>query len=394
MADPVRLAHIGVAYPHGDGYIETLLLMPGIELVALYDPDPAAARALLPPEFQGLGVYDDFDEVLRKERPEAVLITQPNDTTARFITQAAEAGVHVFAEKPCARTAAELMPAIEAVRKSGVRFSTGYTRRVSPAGIAIKEIIERGVLGSLVSIEASWVTTSVQSRGPDNPMFSAERNGGGILHWLGCHWLDFMRWSTSAEVSEVSAILDTLSGEQIDVEDTAAVSLRFDNGMIGSLHCTYAIDKMPHQLFFGCAAPTGGSGGTTWAARSRCAAPAPTGRPVLRRCCGLKRTTSAATRWETAWRCCGGSSSPSGRTGRRPCRPSTRSGYLRSSTPPTSPRGPGAGLPWPERKKSPLPRRERARVRVFFGQSARIIWKQCSSSPSYLQVPDPPSDQA
>ncbi len=251
MADPVRLAHIGVAYPHGDGYIETLLLMPGIELVALYDPDPAAARALLPPEFQGLGVYDDFDEVLRKERPEAVLITQPNDTTARFITQAAEAGVHVFAEKPCARTAAELMPAIEAVRKSGVRFSTGYTRRVSPAGLAIKEIIERGVLGSLVSIEASWVTTSVQSRGPDNPMFSAERNGGGILHWLGCHWLDFMRWSTSAEVSEVSAILDTLSGEQIDVEDTAAVSLRFDNGMIGSLHCTYAIDKMPHQLFFG-----------------------------------------------------------------------------------------------------------------------------------------------
>ena len=251
MGDPVRLAHIGVAYPHGDGYIETLLLMPGIELVALYDPDPAAARALLPPEFQGLGVYDDFDEVLRKERPEAVLITQPNDTTARFITQAAEAGVHVFAEKPCARTAAELMPAIEAVRASGVRFSTGYTRRVSPAGIAIKEIIERGVLGRLVSIEASWVTTSVQSRGPDNPMFSAERNGGGILHWLGCHWLDFMRWSTSAEVLEVSAILDTLSGEQIDVEDTAAVSLRFDNGMIGSLHCTYAIDKMPHQLFFG-----------------------------------------------------------------------------------------------------------------------------------------------
>ena len=119
MGDPVRLAHIGVAYPHGDGYIETLLLMPGIELVALYDPDPAAARSLLPPEFQGLGVYDDFDEVLRKERPEAVLITQPNDTTARFITQAAEAGVHVFAEKPCARTAAELMPAIEAVRASG-----------------------------------------------------------------------------------------------------------------------------------------------------------------------------------------------------------------------------------------------------------------------------------
>lgn len=251
MGDPVRLAHIGVAYPHGDGYIETYLLMPDIEPVAFYDPDPAAARALLPSEFQGLAVYDDFDEVLRKERPEAVLITQPNDATARFITQAAEAGVHVFAEKPCARTAAELVPAIEAIRKSGVRFSTGYTRRVSPAGNTIKEIVEKGVLGTLMSVEASWVTASVQSRGPDSPMFSSERNGGGILHWLGCHWLDFMRWSTSAEVSEVSAILDTLCGEEIDVEDTAAVSLQFDNGMVGSLHCTYVMDRMPHQLFFG-----------------------------------------------------------------------------------------------------------------------------------------------
>ena len=251
MGDPVRLAHVGVAYPHGDGYIDTFRLMPDIEMTALCDPDPAGARTLLPPEFQGLAVYDDFDELLRRERPEAVVITQPNDTTARLIARAAEEGVHVFAEKPCARTAAELMPAIEAVRKSGVRFSTGYTRRVSPAGNAIKEIVERGVLGTLMSVEASWVTASVQSRGPDSPMFSAERNGGGILHWLGCHWLDFMRWSTSAEVSEVSAILDTLCGEPIDVEDTAAVSLRFDNGMIGSLHCTYVMDRMPHQLFFG-----------------------------------------------------------------------------------------------------------------------------------------------
>ncbi len=252
MGERVRFAHAGVCYPHGDGYIESLLLMPEVELSALYDPEPeAAGRLAAAAGAAGVGVYGDFDEMLREERPEAVVITQPNDVTPSLIARAAEAGVHVLAEKPCARSAEEFLPAIEAIRRSGVEFATGYTRRVSPAGMAIREMVEAGVLGRLVSVEASWITTSVGSRGPGHVMFSAERSGGGILHWLGCHWLDFMRWSTSAEVVEVSATLGTLSGAEIDVEDTAALSMRFDNGMIGSLHCSYVLDRTPHQLFFG-----------------------------------------------------------------------------------------------------------------------------------------------
>ena len=156
----------------------------------------------------------------------------------------------MFAEKPCARTSSELVTAANAMRRNGVQFATGYTRRVSPAGRAIKEAVDGGLLGRLVSVEARWVTTTVGQRDPAHPMFSAERSGGGILHWLGCHWLDFMRWSTSSEVTEVAAIVDTLGGESIDVEDTAALSLSFSNGMIGTLHCSYVIDKWPHQLFF------------------------------------------------------------------------------------------------------------------------------------------------
>lgn len=251
MSNPVRIAHIGVSYPHGIGYIESMLLMPAVQIVALYDPDLESSKAMLPAELKSVRLHDDLDKLFEETHPEAVVITQPNDITPSIIVQAASKGIHVFAEKPCARTAAEFIPAIEAIKKNGVQFSTGYTRRVSPAGMAIKDIIDQGILGRLISIEASWITTSVQSRDPDHPMFSSERNGGGILHWLGCHWLDFMRWSTSTDVQEVAAILDTLSKQAIDVEDTAALSMRFDNGMIGTLNCSYVIDRMPHQLMFG-----------------------------------------------------------------------------------------------------------------------------------------------
>jgi predicted dehydrogenase len=253
----VRFAQIGVDHTHAAGYCESLLLMPGVEIVALYDADPEGARPLILPALRDVPVYDDLPMLLRQERPEAVLITLPNDATPAAIATAAQAGAHVFAEKPCARTAGEFLAAMEAIRVAGVQFATGYLRRSSPVGQAIKDLVDAGLLGRLISMEARWITTSVTVRDPAHYYFSGERSGGGILHWLGCHWLDFMRWATSAEVVEVAAILDTLSGEAIGVEDTAAVSLRYRGGwaqegsMLGSLHCAYVTDRATDQLFFG-----------------------------------------------------------------------------------------------------------------------------------------------
>jgi predicted dehydrogenase len=102
----------------------------------------------------------------------------------------------------------------------------GYLRRLCGVGAAIKEVVDRGLLGRLISAEARWVTTSVARRDPTSVIFSATRSGGGVLHWECCHWLDMMRWATGAEAVEVSSIGDTLSGQPIDVEDVAAVALR------------------------------------------------------------------------------------------------------------------------------------------------------------------------
>jgi predicted dehydrogenase len=214
-------------------------------------------RPLIPSSLQDVPLYGDLDTLLAQERPEAVLIALANDVTPEAIVRAAESGAHVYAEKPCARTAGEFLPALEAMRKAGVQFATGYLRRSSPVGQAIKDMVDEGLLGRLVSIEARWITTSVTVRDPAHYYFSRERSGGGILHWLGCHWLDLMRWVSSAEVVEVAAILDTLSGEAIGVEDAVALVLRYSNGwtqpggMVGSLHCAYVTDRATDQLFFG-----------------------------------------------------------------------------------------------------------------------------------------------
>jgi predicted dehydrogenase len=257
VTDKVRFAQIGIDHTHASGYLDSLLLMPEVEIVALYDARPDVMRPLVQPALRDVPLYGDLDMLLRQEQPEAVLIALPNDATPQAIVRAAENGAHVYAEKPCARTAREFLPALEAMRKAGVQFATGYLRRSSPVGQAIKDMVDGGLLGRLTSIEARWITTSVTVRDPTHYYFSREQSGGGILHWLGCHWLDFMRWATSAEVVEVAAVLDTLSVEAIGVEDTAALSLRYSGGwvqqagMVGSLHCAYVTDRATDQLFFG-----------------------------------------------------------------------------------------------------------------------------------------------
>ena len=66
---------------------------------------------------------------------------------------AANRGIHMVIEKPSARTAAEFLPAVEAVEANGVAVWTGFLRRYSPIGMQIRSLIEDGLLGNLVSAE-------------------------------------------------------------------------------------------------------------------------------------------------------------------------------------------------------------------------------------------------
>lgn len=238
--DRVRFAYVGLTHGHASGYLESLRLIPEAEVVALCDQDPDAARPTLPAHLADCPLYDDLGVLLDRARPEAVMITLPNHETPGAVIRCAEAGGHCFVEKPVARTAAELDPVEAAVKRHNVRFHLGYTRRFGAHGTAIRDLVRQGILGEIDAVEARLITTSVRVRDPGHYMFSRARSGGGILHWLACHWLDLMRYVTDLEVAEVSAMLATRSGEPIDVEDRAVVAMRLGNGALASLHAAYS----------------------------------------------------------------------------------------------------------------------------------------------------------
>lgn len=235
----VSVALVGVTHPHSAMYLETLETLNEVSGVVLVDADGAARAAIAAKSPKVRESCAELSQAL--ESVTHVLVALPNDRTPAALLEAIEAGKPVFTEKPAARSAAELEPVLHALERRRIPFAIAYLNRWQPAIQQMRELFRAGAIGRLTSVELRMVTTQVAMRNPAHWLFKRDVAGGGILTWLGCHWLDALRYVTGDEVARVQAELATTSGEAIDVEDTAAVSFRMAGGAIGTLHAGYLL---------------------------------------------------------------------------------------------------------------------------------------------------------
>ena len=241
----IALGMIGLAHPHSAGHLRTLDALDDVGDVVLYDPDPAARASGREMCRKTRAVETDLHALLARPDISVVVIALPNDRVAGTIAHAAAAGKHVICEKPCARSAAEFRPALEALERHRVGFTGCYVWRAHPAIERMRELVHTGAAGRLTSGELRIVTSQVGLRDPDHWLFKREIAGGGILSWLGCHWLDVLRYVTGEEVRAVSAMTGHVGGETIDTEDVATVNLRLSGGAVVNLYAGYLLPFGP-----------------------------------------------------------------------------------------------------------------------------------------------------
>ena len=252
----IRAAIVGLEHYHVTGWAESFeLLADRIEIVARYHPDPSY-RTRSAPDFHDPGLAggfparyvdvpfeSDLDTLISRHRPELALVTLPNSLAAAAIGTLGTAGVHMLVDKPGARTADELRPAVAAARAGGARIAAALTKRHMRAFQDARALVRDGRLGPLFTAEALFTSSSITVRNPANPLFSRERSGGGVLHWIGIHDLDQLTWLTGDRIVEVRALAGTTNGEAIDVEDAISVAVRFASGAIGTIHYAFALPR-------------------------------------------------------------------------------------------------------------------------------------------------------
>ncbi|MDE2998716.1 MAG: Gfo/Idh/MocA family oxidoreductase [Gemmatimonadota bacterium] len=240
--DGIRVALFGLTHPHSLGHLKTLQASDLVKGIVLFDDDArvvADVRERMGNKVQG--GYVDLDEMFAGESFQVGVADFRNHLNGALCLRLIDKGVHVISEKPVTNCAEELSRIVDAASREGVKLGVMYQNRYHPVAREARRLVADGVIGRVTGCEARMITSQVRFRNPGHWLFDCRQAGGGILSWLGCHYIDLLRYVLDDDVVEVSAIADTLSGEDIDVEDVASLALRFGKGAIGSLHAGYQL---------------------------------------------------------------------------------------------------------------------------------------------------------
>jgi glutamate-1-semialdehyde 2,1-aminomutase/spore coat polysaccharide biosynthesis protein SpsF len=170
----------------------------------------------------------------------AVVIATPSSLHVPLATEAARRGCHLFIEKPLSDSLAGVPELLETVRRKNTTVLVGCNLRFHPGLKRVKQLIDEGAIGRPVSAHAEMGYYLPDWRPTEDyrTSYSARRALGGGIILDAIHEIDYLMWMLG-EVSNVSCFAGTLSGLNLDVEDTAAILLRFASGAIGEVHVDY-----------------------------------------------------------------------------------------------------------------------------------------------------------
>jgi predicted dehydrogenase len=242
MNRPLRVGVIGVGFGatvHVPG-----LVSEGAEVVAICArrqerAEKAASDLNIP------NAFTDYREMLRMDGLDAVTIVTPPALHHEMALAALEAGKHVLCEKPFAMDQGQAREMWQKADESGLTAMIAHEFRFAPARAYVKELIEQGYVGDILSIHMTLFRGPTQSQGPRPLAWGSESaQGGGFLGALGAHFIDCFRdWS--GEVARVSGSafvhnpdrLDPASGQIVasDADQAFSFTLAFENGGWGSM---------------------------------------------------------------------------------------------------------------------------------------------------------------
>ena len=253
MAHKLRVGVIGLGMgrSHLRGYREH----PGAQVAAIADIDENRLK-LVGDEFAVAARYKSVDEMLAKEKLDAVSVAVPNKFHKPLTIAALDAGCHVLCEKPMAMNSTEAREMLAAAKRNGRRLMINFSFRFTEQSWALKKEVESGILGDVYFARTVW------HRRRGLPGFGGwfgqkALSGGGPLIDLGVHRLDLALWLMNypKPVWVMGSTYDPIAAEiarrdkkTFDVEDLAVGLIKFANGATLELEASWAANIGEREL--------------------------------------------------------------------------------------------------------------------------------------------------
>ncbi len=229
--DKVKVCVIGVGF-WGRNHARVFSEINRAELVAICDINLERASTIA--KRYNAQWYIDYEEMLKKEKPDAVTICTPTVTHAEIALNAMKYNVNLLIEKPLASNTKEALKIIERARERNLKVMVGFIERFNPGVERVRRLIMSEKIGKLVLISTRRV-----SRWP-------QRIGDvGVIKDLAIHDIDIVRYLTNDEPLEVYAIAGSL---RHTYEDYANIVMKLGNGVVAFIEANWLTPRKIRSL--------------------------------------------------------------------------------------------------------------------------------------------------
>jgi predicted dehydrogenase len=213
----------------GKVHISAITSLENARLAAVCDTDPTK-KDMAP----GTAFYTDLEELLRKEKIEVAHICLPHFLHYPVARKIAEAGVNILAEKPLAMNFKEGEECCKLEKEHNVKICLCLQNRLNTTTETLYAILRKGDCGKVLGIRGSvaWHRTKEYYEAAPWRGIMAE-SGGGCMINQAIHTMDLMQYFVGSPISSIKGTIGQVLDYGIEVEDTAAGRITFENGAMG-----------------------------------------------------------------------------------------------------------------------------------------------------------------
>ena len=233
--EPLRVASLGMGW-WSDVLADAINRSAKLKITACYSRSEEK-RAAFAAKY-GCRAVPSYEAILADKDIEAVINTTPNGVHLETTRAAADAGKHVFLDKPIANTVSDGRRITEVCRKAGVVLALGYQRRRESQFRWIKRQIDEGVFGTLVNAEANISRDRLGKIDLGSWRYQAAGMPGGVMLQIGIHYTDVLEYL----IGPVKAVSGQFARLVLpgDNPDVASLVLEHENGALSTLNASYA----------------------------------------------------------------------------------------------------------------------------------------------------------
>jgi len=220
----------GPAFNMGKGHAEWINQTAGLEVAAACDVDARRMKAARE-ELPGIRTFTSLEAMLAMKGLDLVVNILPHNLHAETNLACLKAGKHVVSEKPFCITTDEATRMIRAAKRANVMLSVFHNRRWDGDYLAIRDIVDRGLLGRVYHIECFF-------GGYNRPRTwwrSDKTVSGGALYDWGAHFTDWVLRLVDEKVTQVTGFFHKLLWHHVTNEDATRAIIRFEDGAVADL---------------------------------------------------------------------------------------------------------------------------------------------------------------